>query len=113
MTVKELIERNLEMKIGYIKVKAIKGWKRSVTDYQISQNSKYYGNDGKKLRDGMKTKFDVYFIEDSKLPYSFHDYETACHVANFKSIDGMIKYIKKWGFDLQSVDLEYVEEYEK
>ena len=41
MTVKELIERNLEMKIGYIKVKAIKGWKRSVTDYQISQNLMY------------------------------------------------------------------------
>ena len=33
---------NYAMKIGYIKVKAIKGWKRSVTDYQISQNSKYY-----------------------------------------------------------------------
>ena len=99
------------MKIGYIKVKAIKGWKRSVTDYQISQNSKYYGKDGKKLRDGMKTKFDVYFIENSKLPYSFYDYETICHVRNFKSIDGMIKHIKKWFFDLQSVELEYVEEY--
>ena len=104
---------NCAMKIGYIKLKAIKGWKRSVTDYQISQNSKYYGSDGKKLRDGMKTKFDVYFIEGSKLPYSFYDCETVCHVGNFKSIDGMIKYIKQWGFNLQSVDLEYVEEYEK
>ena len=98
------------MRIGYIKLKAIKGWKRPVTDYQISQNKMYYGNDGKKLRDGMKTKFDVYFIEGSKLPYSFHNYETACHVSNFKSIDGMIKYIKKWFFDLQSVDLEYIKE---
>ena len=98
------------MKIGYIKLKAINGWKRSVTDYQKSQNSKYYGSDGKKLRNGMKTKFDVYFIEDSKLPYSFYDYEAACHVANFKSIDGMIKHIKKWGFIFQSVELEYIEE---
>lgn len=86
------------MRIGYIKLKAINGWKRSVTDYQKSQNLKYYGNDGKKLRDGMKTKFYVYFIEGSKLPYSFHNYETADHVANFKSIDGMIKYIKQCGF---------------
>lgn len=99
------------MKIGYIKLKAIKGWKRSVTDYQISQNLKYYGSDGKKLRDGMKTKFDVYFIEGSKLPYSFYDYETVCHVGNFKSINGMIKHIKKWGFIFQSVELEYIEEY--
>ena len=101
------------MKIGYIKLKAINGWKRSVTDYQISQNSKYYGSDGKKLRDGMNTKFNVYFIEGSKLPYSFYDYETADHVANFKSIDGMIKYIKQWSFGLQSVELEYVEEIKK
>lgn len=108
-----MMKGNYAMKIGYIKVKAIKGWKRSVTDYQISQNSKYYGSDGKKLRDGMKTKFDVYFIEGSKLPYSFHDYETADHVANFKSIDGMIKYIKQWGFIFQSVELEYVEEHKK
>lgn len=98
------------MKIGYIKVKAINGWKRSVTPYEKSQNSKYYGNDGKKLRKGMKTKFDVYFIEGSKLPYSFHDFETADHVASFKSIDGMLKYIKQWGFRLQSVELEYIEE---
>ena len=101
------------MKIGYIKLKAINGWKRSVTNYQKSQNSKYYGSDGKKLRNGMKTKFDVYFIKDSKLPYSFHDYETSCHVRNFKSINGMIKHIKKWFFNLQSVELEYIEEYEK
>ena len=101
------------MKIGYIKLKAINGWKRSVTDYQISQNKMYYGNDGKKLRDGMKTKFNVYFIEGSKLPYSFHDYATAYHVANFKSIDGMIKYIKQYIFILQSVELEYIEEIRK
>ena len=99
------------MKIGYIKLKAIKGWKRSVTYYQKSQNLKYYGSDGKKLRDGMKTKFDVYFIEGSKLPYSFYDYETVCHVGNFKSINEMIKHIKKWGFIFQSVELEYIEEY--
>ena len=68
-------------------------------------------SDGKKLRDGMKTKFDVYFIEGSKLPYSFHDYEAACHVGNFKSINGMIKHIKKCGFIFQSVELEYIEEY--
>ena len=98
------------MKIGYIKVTKIKGWKRSVTDYQKTQKAKYYGNDGKKLRDGMKTKFDVYFIKDSKLPYSFYDYETACHVLNFKSIDGMLKHIKKNVFYLQSIDLEYIEE---
>lgn len=98
------------MKIGYIKVKAINGWKRSVTVYEKSQNSKYYGNDGKKLREGMKTKFDVYFIKDSKLPYSFCGYETADHVANFKSIDGMINCLKKLVFRLQSVELEYVEE---
>ena len=101
------------MKIGYIKLKAIKGWKRSVTDYQISQNSKYYGRDGKKLRDSMKTKFDVYFIKGSKLPYSFYNYETVCHVGNFKSIDGMINHIKKLGFIFQSVELEYIEENEK
>ena len=99
------------MKIGYIKLKAINGWKRSVTYYQKSQNSKYYGSDGKKLRYDMKTKFDVYFIEGSKLPYSFYDYETVCHVGNFKSINGMIKHIKKWGFIFQSVELEYIEEY--
>lgn len=98
------------MKIGYIKVKAIKGWKSSVTPYQESQNSKYYGNDGKKLTDGTKTKFDVYFIEGSKLPYSFYGCETVDHVANFKSIDEMLKYIKQWGFRLQSVELEYIEE---
>ena len=101
------------MKIGYIKVKTIKGWKRSITFYEKSQNSKYYGNDGKKLRDGMKTKFNVYFIEGSKLPYSFHDYETVCNVRNFKSINGMIKYVKKWFFNLQSVEVEYVEEIKK
>lgn len=101
------------MKIGYIKLKAIKGWKRSTTFYEKSQKSKYYGNDGKKLRDGMKTKFDVYFIEGSKLPYSFCDHETVDHVANFKSIDGMLKYIKQWGFIFQSVELEYVEEIKK
>lgn len=101
------------MKIGYIKLKAINGWKRSITDYQISQNLKYYGSDGKKLRDGMKTKFDVYFIEDSKLPYSFYDYETVCHIGNFKSIDGMIKHIKKYEFMFQSVELEYIEEIRK
>ena len=84
------------MKIGYIKLKAINGWKYSVTNYQKLQNSKYYGSDGKKLKYGMKAKFDVYFIENSKLPYSFHDYETVCHVGNFKSIDGMIKHLKKW-----------------
>ena len=99
------------MKIGYIKLKAINGWKHSITDYQISQNKIYYGSDGKKLRDGMKTKFDVYFIKDSKLPYSFHDYETVCHVRNFKSINGMIKHIKKYEFMFQSVELEYIEEY--
>lgn len=98
------------MKIGYIKVKTINGWKRSVTVYQKSQNSKYYGNDGKKLREGMETKFDVYFIEGSKLPYSFHGYETVAHVSNFKTIDGMLKYVKQWFFRLQSVELEYVEE---
>ncbi len=98
------------MKIGYIKLKSINGWKRSITFYEKSQNSKYYGNDGKKLREDMKTKFDVYFIEGSKLPYSFYDCETVYHIANFKSIDGMIKYIKQWEFRLQSVELEYVEE---
>lgn len=98
------------MKIGYIKVKAIKGWKRSITNYQISQNSKYYGNDGKKLRDGMNTKFNVYFVEGSKLPYSFCDYETIYHVRNFKSIDGMLRYIKQWRFIYQSVELEYIKE---
>jgi hypothetical protein len=101
------------MKIGYIKVKEIKGWKRSVTYYQKLQNMIYYGSDGKKLRDGMNTKFNVYFIKGSKLPYSFYDYETVCHVGNFKSIDGMIKHIKKWGFIFQSVELEYIEEYKK
>lgn len=101
------------MKIGYIKVKEIKGWKRSVTYYQKSQNSKYYGSDGKNLRYNMTTKFDVYFIEGSKLPYSFYDHETVCHVGNFKSIDGMIKYIKKWVFIFQSVELKYIEEIRK
>ena len=61
----------------------------------------------------MKTKFDVYFIEDSKLPYSFYDYETVCHIGNFKSIDGMIKRIKKYEFMFQSVELEYIEEIRK
>lgn len=98
------------MKIGYIKVKAIKGWKRSVTPFQKSQWSEYYGIDGKKLWEGMVTEFNVYFIEGSKLPYSFRDYESAAHVNNFKSINGMIEHLKKYNFRLQSVELEYVEE---
>lgn len=98
------------MKIGYIKVTKIKGWKKSVTDYQKTQNAKYYGNDGKQSKYGIKTKFNVYYIENSKLPYSFYDYETACHVLNFKSINGMLKHIKKNVFYLQSIDLEYIEE---
>lgn len=98
------------MKIGYIKLKAIKGWKRSVTPLQKSQKSEYYGNDGKNLFNGMKTNFDVYFIKDSKFPYRFQNYETNDYVAMFKSIEDMLKYIKKLYFRFQLVKLEYIKE---